>query len=222
MIRHRALPIGPRRSIPSLKLPHLTMSDTDLLYLEQAIHSGVCFIHIPKCGGTSVKSALGLELKDHPLLCDMISAGLPNNAIKVAIVRDPFDRLVSAYEHIRKGKKQNRIFKSLVLNNYENFDDSVLNWLSETNIYNWIHFLPQTDFLTLDGKLAVDHIYKLEDIEKNWAEVSKIFNAKTVITKNNISDRRPLEDYYMNKDVIKKVMDLYKKDFENLNYKLEI
>lgn len=198
------------------------MADTDLLYLEQAISSGVLFVHIPKCGGTSIKSALELELINHPLLCDMIAAGLPAKTKTVTIVRNPFDRLASAYEHLKKGQKLNRAFKTLILDNHINFDDFVLNWLNESNIRKWIHFLPQTEFLTWNENISVDHIFKLENINSSWEEISRIFDKNSPMIWENSSNRSKISDYYKDPRVVEKTIKLYEQDFINFDYSLTV
>lgn len=57
------------------------------------------FIHVPKCAGTSVKQALNLPGRGHPSW-HWFATNSPdkwNSYLKFTIVRNPWDRFVSAY-----------------------------------------------------------------------------------------------------------------------------
>lgn len=218
MLKTGAFPLGPSRLKTSEKYPYLLMSETDLLYLEQAKRNGRTFIHIPKCGGTSVKRAMQLDLINHPLLSDMLHAGLPRETIIVSIVRNPFDRLVSAYEHTKKGNRLNCAFKSLVLDNYSDFESFVLEWLTVENSQKWIHFLPQSEFLETGEAEIPKHIFKLETIDSHWAEIQNIFHINTPLPKENTSFKKSIAEYYKNPQVVERVIAVYSADFENFGY----
>lgn len=218
LLKTGALPVGPSRLQKSKKYPYLLMSETDLLYLEQAKRTGRAFIHIPKCGGTSVKQALRLDLINHPLLSDMLGAGLPGETTIATIVRNPFDRLVSAYEHTKKGERLNCAFKSLVLDNYPDFESFVLGWLSRENSKKWIHFLPQSEFLRIGERTFPQHIFKLETIDRRWPEMQRIFRISTSLPKENTSNKTSLADYYQNPKVVERVKEVYSEDFKNFGY----
>lgn len=218
ILKTGAFPVGPSRLARSKTYPHLLMSETDLLYLEQAKRTGRTFIHIPKCGGTSVKRALRLDLINHPLLSDMLNVGLPSETTVVSIVRNPFDRLISAYEHTRKGERLNCAFKSLVLDNYPDFESFVLEWLTVENSRKWIHFLPQSEFLKVGDRAVAKRIFKLETIDMHWAEIQNIFQISTPLPKENTSNKRLLSEYYKNPKVIERVKSVYSADFRNFGY----
>lgn len=150
------------------------------------------FVHIPKCGGQSIEniylSDLRLGRKDksqlllrkrkrgekgppklgHLIAMDYTGLGyieeeLFNSYYRFSVVRNPFDRLYSAYAYLG--------FRDLVRFDYF-VDEIAANSLERRD--SWFWFLrPQTDFIMdADGGLLVDEFFRLENLS---ASIDKVF-----------------------------------------------
>lgn len=212
--------IGAMRFRDSTVVKDVPMSGLDMLDAIESLHRGFLFVHVPKCGGTSIKEAIGSRLRGHSFYRDYVKYEPEIERLNsFAIVRCPYDRLVSAYEHIRKNEGINGIFNQLVISQCHDFEDFVLNWLNAENISKWIHFVPQKHFLMNDaGELGVKKLFKLEDLSLHWPKVQEIAKVHSAIGVANPSQRKAIDEYYKNKEVIEKVNELYECDFESLGY----
>ncbi len=150
------------------------------------------FVHIPKCGGQSIEniylSDLRLGRKDksqlllrkrkhgeqgppklgHLIAMDYTGLGyiephLFNSYYRFSVVRNPFDRLYSAYAYLG--------FRDLVRFDYF-VDEIAANSLERRD--SWFWFLrPQTDFIMdADGRLLVDEFFRLENLSSS---IDKVF-----------------------------------------------
>jgi len=149
------------------------------------------FVHIPKCGGTSVEGIfladLGLDttsraplllrqrIGDEPSpprlshLCaddyvrgHYISEQLYQKYYKFSVVRHPASRTASAYHWLGL---------DLVVS-YDRFVGELLVPASSDPTHPLHWFLrPQVDFVTRDGNLAVDTVVKLEEIDSSLPPV---------------------------------------------------
>lgn len=110
------------------------------------------FIHIPKCAGVSVKKALyGSRPGAHSTLSDytcIFSLKEICTYFKFTVVRNPWDRLVSAYHFLKKGgmNDADREWAQSNISEYEDFESFVVNWLNKDNIWKYYHFYPQHYF----------------------------------------------------------------------------
>jgi Sulfotransferase family len=149
----------------------------------------VAFVHVPKCGGTSVTDQLkGLKnwrwdqgLFDHPQLGLIALAHIPlcflrtyypEDFVKLvefesfALVRDPHERFASAvFERLDWYAGVNRLRVTIE----QALDEarSVMKWLEQKDTFcdaEYIHFCRQIDFVSLEGERIVKNIYRLEDM----------------------------------------------------------
>ncbi len=84
------------------------------------------------------------------------------------------------------------------------------------------HFIPQTTFLTENGVLMIDHLYKMENIEETWPEICLILGKELPLLKRNSSEYSgTLPHYFMeplNKTEAKIISERYNMDFHLLKY----
>jgi hypothetical protein len=147
----------------------------------------VAFIHVPKCGGTSVTDQLkGLKnwkwdqgLFRHPQLGLIALAHIPLRFLRTyypeefvklvefesfALVRDPHERFASAvFERLDWYGGVNRLRVTIE----QALDEArrVIKWLEQNDTFcdaEYIHFCRQIDFVSLDGARIVKNIYPLE------------------------------------------------------------
>ena len=130
---------------------------------------------------------------------------------KFSIVRDPFDRVVSAWKDLTKGIDSNK----------KDINFFILNILpkhvSEKNFF----FKSQKDYL-LDpktDKILVDNIFKIDELESNWEKVKIATGIKLDLTYRNKSKDIKIDVSENCKDLVK---ELYKEDYyllKNISYK---
>lgn len=118
------------------------------------------FVHIPKCAGISLNRAIfGNLAGGHRTLEEYLTVFEPkciNEYFKFTIVRNPWDRLVSAYFFLKKGgvSNENRVWFEKELSGFAGFDDFIRNWIDEENIWKCHHFRPQYHYI-LDKRKKV-------------------------------------------------------------------
>jgi len=225
LLKNGKYPTRANRYVFSRVYSDLVMSEVDLLYVQKANANGYIFMHLPKCGGTSVKTALSVDLNGHPFLADMLSCGLNKDMEVFTVCRNPYARLVSSYEYLKKWGEYNRTFKSLVLDQFSDFESFVFGWLNDETINRWIHFVPQVEFLKVAGVVRLDFFIQLEEVDNKWIDVrNRYSNVKDLGRENSNSNSNSNSSWaaYYNDDLRKKVYSLYKADFEFFGYKADI
>ncbi|MEL6645848.1 MAG: sulfotransferase family 2 domain-containing protein [Pseudomonadota bacterium] len=149
------------RALP-LDDPHL-----EAVYLKR----GVILIHIPKNAGTSVEEAIyGYRVRhrtwsDIRRTCPTAWATLP----KIAIVRDPVDRFLSAYDYLRAGGRNPADYafaRRLVAGKSA---AEVAHQLAHRPRYRrvamrYFHFRAQSDYVCDGTKAVVDHLIPIWDM----------------------------------------------------------
>lgn len=190
---------------------------------------GCIFVHIPKAAGISVSRALfgcGVGLKT---VSDYrrIFADDFWRYFKFTVVRNPFSRVVSAYEFLKRGGHpawpDDRRYCDEVLSEYKGFEDFILEELDQA-VEEQVHFRPQVNFLTLDEELAVDYVAQLETLETDFEVICEHLGVERELPHENRTgdDRPPLTSYYEREDVADTVRTLYTDDFSLLDYSRQI
>jgi len=180
----------------------------------------VLFIHIPKTGGISVKSFLRSKGFDDPYKRTWIHGHDPfyvlkkNNIISddtftFSVVRNPYRRMYSYYRFLSIVDKviDLKCFERFL--DYIEYGDPYVKPSVEKSIYKH----SQNFFISENGNICVDKIYKIENIQ----ELEKDFDVK--LPKTNVgaySKEDYIKDY--TKDNIERVNKLFKKDFELFGY----
>lgn len=177
------------------------------------------FFHIPKTGGNSIyKSLFNKEVWGHrDVFYYRFVFGKKkfNEYFKFCLVRNPYDRVYSAYCFLKKGgmNKNDQLFNSNYLSHYDSFEDFVKNGLSKKEIINWVHFKPQCSFIKdKKGKIVVDFVGKLENIESDFNRLKHILNKENAeLSHLNKSKKDKIELSNSSKHIIETI---YKEDFQ--------
>lgn len=176
------------------------------------------FIHIPRAGGTSVASSLpygcatylGHDLRDpdyrHP------SAICTEGDYVFAIVRNPYDRLVSAFDFLRAGGNSDadrRDAEALGIPTMS-FRDFVTDRLAEAATWQ-IHLRPQSFYLR---GVPRPRVFSFDDKERAFAEICEELGvAGGELLDQNKSVPHQSGDYY--DDAARKVVaEVYRDDIE--------
>lgn len=183
------------------------------------------FIHIPKCAGISVNHAIYGSLGGgHQTLNHYMRVFPPEQLLsyfKFTIVRNPWDRLVSAYFFLQKGgfEEADRCWFNNELSEYSGFSDFVQNWLTRETIWTRHHFRPQYHyFLDRNRKLPLDFIGHFETIDRDFDYIASRIGIEKKLPQHNASQHRNYRDYYDNatRAIVEKV---YAEDIGLLGYK---
>lgn len=154
------------------------------------------FVHVPKTGGVSISRALfGSLAGGHATIrhYQMVFARREfDSYFKFAFVRNPWDRLYSAYRFLRAGGMTTRDaeWAERNLSVFSSFDDFVRHWVTPANIYLYDHFVPQVEFLRLPGQSAhiLDFVGRFENLEQDFSQVCAKLGQNARLTHENRTD----------------------------------
>lgn len=196
--------------------------------LSDFVNKKCIFIHIPRAAGHSISSAIfGHSGGGHrtALQYRAIFGRKFWSFFKFSFVRNPYARLVSAYEYLKDGGhpawKNNKEFAKEVISKYNDFSDFVLGWMKpDRSKWPVPHFYPQTHFLSINNRISVDYIGRVENIDKDFEELCRRINNERSLIKKNESknNKRTVNSYYTKDNVIRRVKKIYKKDFSMIGY----
>ena len=196
------------------------------------------FIHIPKCGGTSVENCLwppaqertesmlwmgfvapffnkyqtgGLQHLTARHIRLEVGASLFSEYFKFAICRHPVDRIISQFKFMSR-RPDLRNF--IGLGDAYDFDE----YLERITLRRHVQWMPQVDFIQdEDGMVIVDKLYKLEDISKSSTQFASDvgINVSHLPRENSTDDvcRPKLTARHMDR-----IMEIYQRDYEVLGY----
>jgi len=173
------------------------------------------FIHIPKNAGTSIKMYFDKDLPKpflHNTIHD-VKALIKNHDVykKFAVVRNPYDRMVSWFFYLKESCKNDGF------NLKEVFDIDFNDWVEDPNKSFYVDryvpkYLLQPQHYWVDETVS---ILKYENLDK---ELNNFFNEKIDLQITNKSKHGNYLKYY-NKNSFKIVYDRYKEDFNKFNYR---
>ena len=184
------------------------------------------FVHIPKTGGTSISKALfGSEFGhctvDH---YEIFSPERFRNYFKFAFVRNPWDRLLSAYKFLKKGGmySADKTWSDIYLSEFDNFESFVLslkNKQQADRILRGIHFIPQYKFVC-DYKLniKVDFLGRFERLNRDFDKINAQLNSNFKLLHLNKSNSNSFHEYYSD-EMIDIASQIYHRDIEIFEYK---
>lgn len=184
------------------------------------------FVHIPKCAGVSVcRSLFGDYGAGHypiSVFQEVFEPPLFDSYFKFAFVRNPWDRLLSAYRFLRRGgfNETDRRWARRHLAPYRDFREFVHGWVTPDNIASWIHFRPQVDFLSLaNGKSGMDFVGRYEQLHTDFRRVCERLGVDNRLLHLNSYERSD-EDYRAAYDTETRaiVAEVYRRDIAALAY----
>jgi hypothetical protein len=183
------------------------------------------FVHIPKAAGVSLANNLFGDLGGGHLpiyrYYQVYSPSEFKRYFKFTIVRNPWDRLVSAYFFLKEGgfNDVDKKWYDKNISHYRNFDSFVKGWMSKTSVYDFIHFVPQYRYIALGDNILVDKVYRFESMDETLNDLSKRFSMKLENKHLNKTGSREkgYRQYYTKESEIL-VAKIYKKDVELFGY----
>ncbi|WP_085585281.1 MULTISPECIES: sulfotransferase family 2 domain-containing protein [unclassified Pseudomonas] len=183
------------------------------------------FIHVPKCAGSSICTALFEGWRPGHLPLYWYEEQFPERyaaAYKFAFVRDPLERAYSAYAFLRGNELGSRDQGAQrLVRRYRDFDDFVARWLHAETIPRQLHFAAQTDFLVDSlGHLALDFIGYQEHLERDFHLVCEHLGIEGRLPHVNGSRQRqpmPAREFcsVRTRRLVRRV---YQRDYDLLGY----
>lgn len=182
--------------------------------------SRAIFVHIPKTGGSSIRELLGLPIGDysHPTAKEYEKA-FPEEwgrFYKFAVVRNPWDRFVSAYFYNLSIAERipNRIRRQIKRYG-KDFCGFVRDYgpKKEFLLSSSAAFRPQNDWLH-----GLDRIGRFEELDTFARELSSTLNLRGELPHQNASNRESYQAYF-DDETAALVGNLYEEDISRLNYR---
>lgn len=183
------------------------------------------FIHIPKAGGVSVSKALfGARSGGHSSITrykKIFGIQTFYNYYKFSFVRNPYTRLLSAFNYFKRGGyvEKDREISAKYFEPFETLDDFVKTWLDKSNVWKITHLVPQTHFITnRKGELEIDFLGRYENLSNDFKVVANHLRIRSELGHHNRSRETDSWIDCYTPQSLEAVNELYKKDFELLNY----
>ncbi|MCG3119056.1 MAG: hypothetical protein ALAOOOJD_01384 [bacterium] len=161
-----------------------------------AVQRGFFFIHINKTGGSSIEQALGLNFGHRTALEKISELGKDTwkKLFSFAIVRNPWDRVVSHY-HYRVMTNQTALgTKAVDFNEWVKlaYGDNAPEYYNKPKM-----FMPQWHWLIDEnGKQAVNFIGRFENLQADFAKICLLLNREAELPHLKKSDRGDYRQYY--------------------------
>lgn len=160
--------------------------------LRQRLGGRYVFIHINKCGGTSVEAALDIPVKIHDsarIRRTKLGQRRWDKAFTFALVRHPYSRLISLYKY-RTMTNQTALGKRSI---------EINDWIHEVYarrnpVYHDkpLMFAPCFDWVSDgNGRIIVDHLARLETIGTEWPVIRERIGTSATLPVRNSSGSGP-------------------------------
>jgi|19_taG_2_1085344.scaffolds.fasta_scaffold84586_2 hypothetical protein len=196
----------------------------------------IIFVHIPKNAGTSIRRYFGNLSTYHETIYDFKDT-FPdkyNSYRKFAVVRNPYDRMVSWYFYLQRQAKEwiRLIDPENGMNLAESLDKEKFNEIFTDSFIKWVvnpfkysdtkRQLPES--ANFDLRLTkmqhewVDDTVTILKYENLNEEINEFFEEEINLPVINKSTHMKYLNYY-NKHSLDIVYERYKEDFEKFNYK---
>jgi len=192
--------------------------------------SNCIFIHVPKAAGTSINTALYGRTLGHYSALEIRETfpRLYERAFKFSLVRNPWDRILSAYRFAKQGGTDSMgvyMPEQYQRPEFDTFERFLNDWLTQQDLKS-IDFIfrPQYIFVCdMNGRMILDFLGKTETIESDLLNVSgkigkRIYAGKANSTNNTMDDYRFA---YKSSKMIDLVYALYQEDVDKFDYQFE-
>lgn len=208
----------------------LRQAKSDTGYSLRSFDKYKCiYVHIPKCAGISISNSLfkskaggHLTATDYQLI---FSRQEFNTYFKFAFVRNPWDRLYSAYTFMKKGGRHpgDKRWADKHLSSFNDFESFVRNWVTVENIHKSTHFKSQYEYLfSPSGEKLVDFIGYYENLQSDFEKVRQKLNIEAdLLSLNKTGATTAQFKNHYTSEIKQIVSDVYQDDIKHLNYDFE-
>lgn len=181
------------------------------------------FVHVPKSAGTSVALSMFGELPYHYTASQyrvIFGRRTFNSYFKFAFVRNPWDRLYSAYRYLKAGgwNDNDKAWFRDNVSHLPSFDHFVNDWLSQDHLHAHMHFRPQYEFICdRRGRVLVDYLGYFETLSDDFNIVAEKIGSEARLAHRNASPRDDYRRAYT-PETRQIVAQLYARDIELFGY----
>ncbi len=184
------------------------------------------FVHIPKCAGISIARSLfgnlGAGHVPLSLFQTVYTREEFSSYLKFAFVRNPWDRVVSAFHFLKEGGLNAHDAKWAARHGLDamSFEAFVTGHLARREILDFYHFHPQSLYICdAWGRLLVDRLARFERIEEDFREICEQLGIQATLTHANRTVHRE-RDYrqHYTESSRRIVADVYRRDLYLLGY----
>jgi hypothetical protein len=181
------------------------------------------FVHITKTAGTSVAKSLFGYLPYHYTAVDyraIYGKKTFNEYYKFAFVRNPWDRLYSAYRYLKAGgwNDEDKQWAETHLSRFSSFNEFVRHWLTKENINKHKHFWPQRRFICDSrNRLLIDYLAYFETLHEDYDVIKSRLQIDTEIGRHNVNPGETYKEAYDYKSKMI-VADVYSEDIALFGY----
>lgn len=183
----------------------------------------------PKSIKSRIARRLGIQLnwksalfRDHDPLEKIHALGSGIDALTIAVVRNPYDHAVSHYRHLQT-QNGNRKYAQLAVDKslaeflrWRATPATCLTWLRNKNL-DFAKLAGQATFLSRDGKLAVDHVLKLESLNADFQSLCESLQLGEIdLPMVNVNTTAAHVD--LDQESINLINQIYDRDFEAFGY----
>lgn len=173
------------------------------------------FVHIPKTAGTSIKKVLG-HVSEHDL-ASSVDSNIWKKYFTFAVVRNPYERLVSHYIFHRDHYRGEFFKKYVPAPNIHKMSFVEYIKLIKEHNKNVTNFRSQFEFITHPSGVPIDLICRFENLNEDWKKVQQKLSITTDLPITNKSDHKKYREYY-NEETRNFVETFYKKDLDTFGY----
>lgn len=190
------------------------------------------FVHIPKAAGMSIcRSLFGNLAGGHAPLADyqiIFSREEYQGYFKFSFVRNPWDRVFSAYNFLKSGgaNEFDRQWAHYIAR-YETFDDFIRRGLRTPRMRRKLHFLPQGRFLNVpfNPEDSVDFLGYFENIQQDFETIKRRLNLPhnpvlKHVNRTEATQKQDYRDFYTDetREIVRR---FYQQDIEQLGYNFD-
>ena len=190
------------------------------------------FTHVPKTAGKSMLAKFGLPMlaRDYDGALEYVEQAYGHQRLadlcqhpafgyfKFAFVRNPWDRLVSAFFYLDAGGC-NGFDQALRQKHLARYSGDFSAFVHELDLHvDVLHFRPQCDWLCdTEGRLLTDFIGRHETLHEDFTTVAERLKLGPELPCLNASCHRPYREYY-DHDTRMIVRHVYRRDIDTFSY----
>jgi hypothetical protein len=182
--------------------------------------------HVPRTAGLSiVRTVYGDTVWCHFTLEQFMKAAdddVKTRSPRFAVVRNPWDRAVSAYHFARQGGVPDGANMGRAHRyrgeDFETFDTFVRRYLAVHNVWKLDGvFRPQTYYVGRDDRYPLDHIGQFDRLPDTERWLSQALGRSIQLQRSNATDREEYQSYYsaVTRDI---VAEAYRADIERFGF----